>query len=90
MGWWMVSYDVPADQPRRRRELAATLEEHGRRVLYSVFELSASDSQMGALFARATPLVAGGALLVQPWCARCHQYRFGAPIEDWDPSVVLR
>ena len=91
MGWWVVCYDVPANQPRRRRALSTALEGHGRRVLYSVFELHADDGQIGHLLARAAPLVAGGgALLAQPWCARCRQYRFGAPIEGWDPSVVLR
>ena len=90
MSNWIVAYDVPAGRGADRTALAGMLEAIGQRVLYSAFEIEASDSEIVRLVLRAQPLVGGGgAFLAQPWCTHCRQWRFGDPIETWKEPVVV-
>ena len=78
---WVAAYDVADDRARRR--LAILLEAHGPRVLYSVFEVQASDAQAGVLLARAARLLgADDRLLLLPTCPRCRRAAFGGGLEQ--------
>jgi len=45
--FYVITYDIPVD--RRRNKVATALEDHGRRVQYSVFEANLTSAQIAAL-----------------------------------------
>lgn len=45
---YVITYDIPSD--RRRNKVARTLEGHGERVQYSVFECLLKEKQFDALW----------------------------------------
>ena len=53
--FYVITYDIPAD--RRRNKVATALEDHGRRVQYSVFEASLTAAQFERLRQRLQKLI---------------------------------
>lgn len=77
---WTVSYDVSTNA--RRRPLATALAAHGRRDLYSVFEVTVSRPRIAHLLAVATSqLDHGDCLLAVRHCPDCEMASSGAPLE---------
>jgi CRISPR-associated protein Cas2 len=55
---YVITYDIPADA--RRNKVAGALEDHGRRVQYSVFEARLTAGQFDALRRRLVKLIDAG------------------------------
>ena len=53
--FYVITYDIPVD--RRRNKVATALEDHGRRVQYSVFEANLTSAQFEALRRRLQKLI---------------------------------
>lgn len=53
--FYVIAYDIPVD--RRRNKVATALEDHGRRVQYSVFEANLTAAQFEALRQRLRELI---------------------------------
>lgn len=85
---WVVTYDIARERERRR--VATLLAARGPRVLYSVFEVSATSHGMDRLFERASAgLDPDDRLLAVPTCRSCGQARIGAPLEAGDTRAVV-
>jgi CRISPR-associated protein Cas2 len=68
---YVVAYDVPDD--RRRYRVARTLEGHGQRVQYSVFECQLSAKQFAELWEELEELIEGAedSLRAYRLCPEC-------------------
>ena len=84
MSLYLISYDVSSD--KRRSRVAKTLESHGLRVQYSVFECELSDRTLERLLARLGDLIDQSTDSVRAYllCARC---RCGAQVVGRGPIV---
>lgn len=94
---YIVSYDVSSD--RRRRKIATTLEDYGKRVQYSVFECDLTDRRYKELYSKLVKLTTemeDGSVIFYPLCANCREkvQVIGIPVptvreEGKDDVIVL-
>jgi CRISPR-associated protein Cas2 len=83
MDFYLISYDIPND--KRRLKIARTLEAHGERVQYSVFECLLKKRDFEALRERLEKLVDVGedSLRIYRLCAACTER-----VEAWGKAEV--
>ena len=69
---YLISYDIDSD--RVRNKIAKTLEDHGKRVQYSVFECDITLKQYGELYKKLADLMSGeieGSIRFYFLCGSC-------------------
>lgn len=68
---WLIAYDIA--EPSRLRDVAQTLEDHGRRLQQSVFLCDHDDEALASLRAQLLDLIEPEVdrLAVMPICERC-------------------
>ncbi|MCR5324945.1 MAG: CRISPR-associated endonuclease Cas2 [Lachnospiraceae bacterium] len=93
---YIVSYDITSD--KRRRKIANTLEDYGKRVQYSVFECNLNDKRFTELYSKMVKLTTDmdeGSVIFYPMCSKCADkvQVIGTPVptirEDGGSSVIV-
>ena len=88
---WVVAYDIRDDA--RRERVARTLEDHGVRVQYSVFECELTAARRRALATRITEVMdrVRDTVSFYPLCPKCERRvrHIGSEPPEPDPEYVL-
>ena len=73
MDFYVITYDIPENRPRTK--LANLLEDYGKRVQYSVFEIWLTATQMRELYRKIDALLAEepGQVRFYRLCADCQK-----------------
>jgi len=73
MEFWLIAYDIPND--KRRNKIADALEDYGRRVQYSVFEVWLDTADKRKLLRRLNELIVENedSIRLYRLCADCQQ-----------------